>query len=60
MLTNSTHAGKRRRIQSRKLLPIRSIRADAYPRNAIQRAVSWVFIARVDVEIMNTAAILNA
>ena len=47
-------------LQLMKKLPIRSISASENPRKAIQRGAMPVRITTVDVEIMNTAAILIA
>src|SRR5947209_20571556 len=56
----NTQAGTTATLHLIKKLPIRSITASNSPRNAIQRGAMPVRITMVEVEIMNTAAILIA
>src|SRR6185312_8428910 len=59
-LIRKTQNGNTAILQLMKKLPIRSIMASRNPRKAIQRGAMPVRITTVDVEIMNTAAILIA
>src|SRR5258707_1294639 len=59
-LIRNTQTGNTAKLQLMKELPIRSTSASRNPRKAIQRGAMPVRITTVDVEIMNTAAILIA